>query len=171
MQKKLQLLLLFSMVFMLFQCSDSATTSHDVFDVTPTNNSEILFEEINPEPIKLDSIESSYEGFATFQDDQIQFVDTRLGKIFHFDQQGNHLETHLGQGEGPREIPDPAIQFYSPLPEGGHLFIGSGNNVYFFNEDYEREDMFIINWDRQAPPEVLAKNPDPTDHGSCVQRL
>ncbi len=166
MQKKLQLLLLFSMVFMLFQCSDSATTSHDVFDVTPTNNSEILFEEINPEPIKLDSIESSYEGFATFQDDQIQFVDTRLGKIFHFDQQGNHLETHLGQGEGPREIPDPAIQFYSPLPEGGHLFIGSGNNVYFFNEDYEREDMFIINWDRQAPPEVLAKNPDPTDHGS-----
>lgn len=166
MYNKLWQLLIFSTVFWVSQCSDSAKTSHDVFDVTPTNNSEILIEEINPEPVTLDSIESSYEGFATFQDDQILFVDTRLGKIFHFDQKGNHLDTHLGQGEGPREIPDPAIQFYSPLPEGGHLFIGSGNNVYFFNEDFEREDMFIINWDRQTPQEVLARNPDPKDHGS-----
>lgn len=142
---------------------NSELTSLELFgDIEPDSDVGIEFEELHLDILKLETIESSYVGFISVSDDSIRFFDERFGWVFVFDEEGVFHQRHLGQGRGPKELPMAGIQFYSPIPAGGHLFVGSSYDFYEFNEHYKRINSSVINWWLfDVPSHELENNPAP----------
>jgi len=146
--------------------SDEGMTSLDIFNIEPIGEKDIQFDELQMDTLRLDRIESSHVGFISISNDSIRFIDERFGWMFVFDKNGVLHHRHLGQGQGPKEIPMAGIQFYSPTIGRGHIFIGSSFDYYIYNSDYERTKQEIIRWQRDVPMEELQRNPDPQQQRS-----
>lgn len=154
--------------FLWYSCieDDGRITTHDIFIVEPFGEKDIQFDEIQLDTLVMDRIESSHVGFISIRNDSIFFIDERFGWIFVYDKEGVFHHRHLGQGQGPKELPMAGIQFYSHTPEGGHFFIGSSYDYYVFNSDYERINQEVIRWKRDTPLDELQRNPDPQQQRS-----
>jgi len=142
---------------------DERETSADVFNANHIDKAEIMFDTLSLEklPLELGPGESSYEGFTEVRDGSIRFMDTQTSDMFVFDLEGNLLERTLGRGEGPEELPGVAgPRFYATTPDGRHVFIGSSNDLYVFDPDFNRTHTLQIGW-RGIPPGEMEGATDP----------
>lgn len=149
-----------------FDQPDEHQTSADVFDVDHVGDTEILLDTLALEklPIALGPGESSYEGFTEVRDGSIRFVDTQTSDMFVFDMEGNLLERTLERGEGPQELPGVAgPQFYTTTPGDRHVFIGSSNDLYVFDSDFNRIRTLQIDW-QGVPSDQMEGAIDPDNN-------
>ncbi|MCH8569342.1 MAG: hypothetical protein LAT67_13790 [Balneolales bacterium] len=130
------------------------------FYQSPISEKKEAFIEVIIDTLKLDQISSSFNGFTLVQNDKIHFLDANFGWMFIFDTDGNLLSREMGQGHGPRELPMTGIQFFT-LDDNGFSMLGSSNDFYRFDNDFNRTHVEILRWKRDHPTEYLARNPTP----------
>ncbi|MCH8495784.1 MAG: hypothetical protein LAT57_09170 [Balneolales bacterium] len=153
-------------------CTKTETgSSEKIFDLanTPvTSEVDIIYEDIELNTILLDPIATSSRAILLVNEQELKVIDQDFGKIFVFDHNGSFLNTKLGQGEGPAELPSGLIMFLASNPSNDDIrhIIGGSYDVYEFDGNWERHGFNRIQWIHGKPVDVLAKNPDPTDHRS-----
>ena len=117
---------------------------------------------------ELEAIESSYIGELFINNEKIGFIDQKFCWVFFFDKDGQFLTRHLGQGRGPSEIPTGIIDGHSCLNDGSYFFVGSANDCYIFDENFQIINSFII--DKTA--EKKSKNfEQPWIYTLCYENL
>ncbi|MCH8569543.1 MAG: hypothetical protein LAT67_14820 [Balneolales bacterium] len=141
-------------------------SSRFFYTESPTTETDIRFNSVETGAILLDHVESSLSGFLHVANDSLYFIDYRFAWMYTFDKDGNLHERRLGIGQGPSEIPNSGITFYSQKPNGGHIFVGSSYDYYVFNRDLERTQSSIIRFRQEQPVEYLLRNPTPEDQRS-----
>ena len=79
--------LLYSVLFVSGCNKNGELTSLELFESTePDSDVRIEFKELHLDTLKLETIESSYVGFISVNDDSIRFIDKRFGWMFVFDE-------------------------------------------------------------------------------------
>lgn len=116
--------------------------------------------EIQIDTLSLDSVSSSFTGFATIRENQIYYLDARFGWMYIFDSEGSLQRREMGQGHGPKEIPMTGIQFFNPH-DTGFFLVGSSADFYQFDNDLNRTHNGVIRWKSEHPIEYLQQNPVP----------
>ena len=119
---------------------------------------------IDLEPIKLDSIGSSYSGGLSIRNDSLYFTDEMFCWVFVFNKEGKLQSRHLGQGRGPNEVPTGQIVAYTAVPGGGYFIIGGSWDCYHFDENWYRINDFMIGWQIKHSKSEMLKNPLPDEH-------
>ncbi|MFP4022934.1 MAG: hypothetical protein ACLFVR_00295 [Thiohalospira sp.] len=135
--------------------------SKEKSEIDITSEKQILVKTIKLDTLHLDKIESSYLGSLRVIDDSLFFIDNRFCWVYSFDTTGRFFSRFLGQGKGPKELPTGFIDAYSFINGCQHLFIGSSWDCHLYNEDWEREKSYTINWKIEHSNEEMLKNPEP----------
>ncbi len=159
-----KLIVQYCLPFTVFGCWTESDSGYFHQEAEAAEN--IQIEELALESFYLEYVQSSLGGVLVTDNNRLNFIDYRFGWVYEFDTEGNLIERKLGRGQGPSEIPRAGITFYSQLPGGGHLFIGSSYDFYVFDADYQRIQDSIIRWKQERPLDYLTKNPTPEDHRS-----
>ncbi len=96
------------------------------------------------EHFSLDNIPSSYVGELAIANGNILFVDSRFCWVFEFTPEGKLKKRHLGQGNGPSELPAGMIDGYACLQDGSHFFMGPSNDCYVFDKNFQSKSKFML---------------------------
>ncbi|MCH8557367.1 MAG: hypothetical protein LAT84_06095 [Balneolia bacterium] len=147
-----------------FACSAEQETGY--FNQNAERTAAIEIESVEYESIYLEYVQTSLGGVVVVNNDMLNFIDYRLGKVHEFDTEGNYTGLVLDQGRGPSELPRSGITFYSQMPNGGYVFVGSSYDYYVFNSDYDRLQDMMVRFQQDKPLEYLNNNPTPEDHRS-----
>jgi len=111
--------------------------------------------------IKLDSIQSSYVGFGKIFADSIYFIDKMFCKVYKFDIKGNHYNTYLKAGKGPKELPAGKIQGCNDIKDNKYVFFGTSFDYYIFNNQWERISNTQIDWKINNSRKEMVSAPSP----------
>jgi len=152
--------------FIVFGCSGSDKSMH--FAVVFNHPKSISVTDTEFEELELESVISSYVGKLFINNDIIGFVDQKFSWVFQFDKNGNFISRHLGQGNGPMEIPVGEIQGNALLNGGSYLFIGSSTDCYIYDNKFQRKKTFVI--DRTANKEAKGYE-QPSNYMSCYENF
>lgn len=102
--------LLFLTTFLIASCdylSDEA--NNQVFTLVRSKEN-LLFQEIKIDTILVNHPNASYQGFFEYDEQGLYFFDKLFATVARFDKAGNHINSYLGKGQGPKEVPQ--IQNY-----------------------------------------------------------
>jgi len=152
--------LLMLLLLVIYSCQKK-TVDENLIGSTPLSKKDLKIQTIKVEFMNLDEIETSYTGFFKILDDQIYFIDRRFGWVFIFDKDGKLLGQKLGQGKGPYELNTSYVDAHLILPNKKHLFLGSALDTHLHDENYLREQTFIVNWVGSKNIEQVRTQPNP----------
>ncbi len=101
----------------------------------------ITFEKIE---LNLNEYECSYYGYSYIRDTNLYYVDKYFCWLFIFSKDGKFIQRELGQGRGPKEVICNRISSISPCQNGDLMLLGYTLDHYFFNENFERAEAFMM---------------------------
>lgn len=114
------------------------------FPETRNERPDIQIDMLNLIPVQCSPIDASYVGTLHWVDDSLYYIDEKFCALFVFDSEGNFVDQHLSQGPGPNELATKNIVGYCRLSDNKNFFIGSSNDCYIFNSDFQKENFYVI---------------------------
>ena len=144
-------------------CKPEHPVAQTITQFNKKNNTIVALAYSQPilDSIILEPKSSSMVGKISILNAHIFFVDSKLSMLYEFDRNGTYLGNHIGHGNGPDQLPIKHTEFFSPLPNGGFLFIGPSFDCFVFDGHYKRLDDYEINWHRSSDNPGYLANPDP----------
>ena len=152
--------------FALSACSNGTKDNEEKFFEGKIHSvKNVTIDSIKVETLNFETVESSFDGILSVGGNTINFIDRRFGWFFSFNNEGKLVSKKLGQGPGPSEINTGFIDAYAQLPNGKHIFIGSGYDVHIHDENFEREKTIFMQWYlKNKDSEITPDNLDPDMH-------
>ena len=109
---------------------------------------DLRVDSLDIELVNLNPRSFSGNGFFRVSDSAIFFFDVIFNTVTTFDKKGNYLETRLGKGDGPNEIPMPFVWHnFVPGGVGGRsIFLGRSGDLHYFDRDFARLNDHAFAW-------------------------
>ncbi|SFF09658.1 hypothetical protein [Thermoflexibacter ruber] len=153
--------LLFLATFLMASCDYLSNESNNQVLNLVRSKENLLFQEIKIDTILVNHPNSSYQGFFEYDAQGLYFFDKLFATASQFDKAGNYINSYLGKGQGPKEVP----QIQNHLKIGQNHYIFSGYSIYVYDQNWERIATKVINWNPEKSVKELEENPKPEYRG------
>ncbi|MBQ8069319.1 MAG: DUF4221 family protein [Bacteroidales bacterium] len=128
-----------------FSCNSGKrlVTDNDFFCLPQDNEVNIEVDRLVIEELLPNISNTSYIGYSAINSGSLFFADHLFGTLTQFDKEGLSLGPKILQGNGPSELPT-IPEGYTISDEGHHFFVGSSNDVYEFDENFNKVNNFFF---------------------------
>ncbi len=129
-------------ILVLTSCDNS------INDKSKNPESMLAITSIDIDTLFLSEIPFTEEGFFRIRQDTLIYFDYKYLTASTFNKEGDFIQSHLGRGNGPKEIT--SFQYHGFNPKGESVFLGLSYDISFFTKNWEKAQLTqYLDWKRE----------------------